>query len=84
MEEQIDGEALFRETPEGFSLRDVVVRPRRCARPSPTGFSLRDVVVRLARPDERVRWDALVEAHHYLGFKRFAGRSLRYVIEWAG
>ena len=64
MEEQIDGEALFRETPEGFSLRDVVVR--------------------LARPDERVRWDALVEAHHYLGFKRFAGRGLRYVIEWAG
>ena len=54
---EIDGEALFRETPEGFSLRDVVVR--------------------LARPDERVRWDALVEAHHYLGFKRFAGRGLR-------
>ena len=64
MEERIDGAALFRETPEGFSLRDVVVR--------------------LARPDERVRWDALVEAHHYLGFKRFAGRGLRYVIEWAG
>ena len=42
MEERIDVEALFRETPEGFSLRDVVVR--------------------LARPDERVRWDALVEA----------------------
>ncbi len=42
------------------------------------------MVVRLARPDERVRWDALVEAHHYLGFKRFAGRGLRYVIEWAG
>ena len=47
-------------------------------------FSLSEVVVRLARPDERVLWDALMDRHHYLGFKRFAGRGLRYVAEWRG
>ena len=51
---------------------------------SPDGFHLRDVSVRLARPDERRRWDALMNQHHYLGFKRFAGRGLRYVFEWRG
>ena len=40
--------------------------------------------MRLARPDERTRWDALMDQHHYLGFKRFAGRGLRYVFEWRG
>ena len=50
----------------------------------PTGFSLSEVVVRLARPDERARWDALMDRHHYLGFKRFAGRGLRYLEEWRG
>ena len=38
---------------------------------SPDGFHLRDVSVRLARPDERTRWDALMDQHHYLSFKRF-------------
>ena len=50
----------------------------------PEGFSLSEVVVRLARADERVRWDALMDRHHYLGFKRFAGRGLRYLAEWRG
>ncbi len=45
-------------------------------------FSLEEVEVRLARPDERVRWDALVRENHYLEFKRFAGRGLRYVVAW--
>ena len=49
---------------------------------APDGFSLGDVTVRLARPDERGRWDEQVDLHHYLGFKRFAGRGLRYVVEW--
>ena len=53
-------------------------------RGSPHGFHLRDVSVRLARPDERTRWDAPMNQHHYLGFKRFAGRGLRYVLEWRG
>ena len=40
------------------------------------------MTVRLARPDERSRWDEQVDRHHYLGFQRFAGRGLRYVIAW--
>ena len=51
---------------------------------TPDGFHPRDVSVRLARPDERIRWDRLMDQHHYLGFKRFAGRGLRYVFEWRG
>ena len=45
---------------------------------TPAGFSLDQVVVR-QRPDEQ-----LMDQHHYLGFKRFAGRGLRYVAEWGG
>ena len=37
---------------------------------TPDGFHPRDVSVRLARPDERIRWDRLMDQHHYLGFKR--------------
>ena len=51
---------------------------------SQDGFHLRDVSVRLARSDARTRRDALMNQHHYLGFKRFAGRGLRYVFEWRG
>ena len=51
---------------------------------SPDGFHLRDVSVRLVRPDERTHSDALMDQHHHLGFKRFAGRGLRYVFEWHG
>ena len=51
---------------------------------SPDGIHLRDVSVRLARPDERTRWDALMNQHHYLGFKRFVDCGLRYVFEWRG
>ena len=52
-------------------------------------FDRRDVVVgevevRPVRPDERRRWDALVDEHHYLGFKQFAGRGLRHVAVWRG
>ncbi len=36
----------------------------------------REATVRLARPDERGRWDEQVDRHHYLGFKRFAGRGV--------
>ena len=51
---------------------------------TPAGFRLDEVVVRVARADERVKWDALMDRHHYLGFTRFAGRGLRYVAEWRG
>ncbi len=51
---------------------------------TPDGFSLAGVTVRLAEPHERVRWGATVARHHHLGFKRFAGRGLRHVVEWRG
>ncbi len=48
-------------------------------RAPPEGFVLSEVEVRLARPEERPLWDALMDEHHYLGFRRLAGRGLRYV-----
>lgn len=51
---------------------------------APTQVNLKQVVVRLAQPHERERWDALMDQHHYLGFKQFAGRGLRYVAEHDG
>ena len=48
--------------------------------------AVREGVLRLVGADERVRWDALMDEHHYLGFKGFPGRGLRYVFvhdrEW--
>ncbi len=40
---------------------------------------VKEVTLRLIRPDERLRWDALMDQQHSLGFKQFAGRGLRYV-----
>lgn len=40
---------------------------------------LRQVMVRPIVPTERVRWDALMRAHHYLGLQALVGHSLRYV-----
>ena len=54
-----------------------------CAQ-APEGFRLADVEVRLATPVERPLWDALMDGRHYLGFRRFAGRGLRYVAVWRG
>ncbi len=51
---------------------------------TPAEFRLRDVVIRLVQPEESRRWDALVDEYHYLGFRRFAGRGLRYVFAWRG
>ena len=51
---------------------------------TPEGFDLREVDVRLARADEVCRWNRVVDRHHYLGFKQFAGRGLRYVFTWRG
>lgn len=41
-------------------------------------------MVRLIEPEERIRWDALMRAHHYLGLTALVGRSLRYVAERDG
>jgi hypothetical protein len=45
---------------------------------------LRQVAVRLLRPEERERFDALLESEHYLHSARVGGQSLRYVAEVAG
>ncbi len=50
----------------------------------PAGFHLADVEVRLVDPSERLLWDDLMDTHHYLGFRRFAGRGLRYAATWKG
>ena len=46
--------------------------------------AVKDVTVRLVCRDERQRWGALVASRHPLGFRRFAGRGLRYVAEADG
>ena len=51
---------------------------------APEGFCLSEVEVRLAKPEERPLWDALMDEHHYLGFRRLAGRGLRYVATFRG
>ena len=47
-------------------------------------FSLQDVIVRVVRSEEVLKWEALMREHHYLGFKQFAGRGMRYVAEYKG
>ena len=45
---------------------------------------LRRVSVRLLRPDERARYDQLIEERHYLHSAVVAGENLRYVAELDG
>ncbi|HHY45726.1 MAG TPA: ISAs1 family transposase [Firmicutes bacterium] len=40
---------------------------------------LASLVVRLIHPDEEPKWDELMRTHHYLGFERLVGESLKYV-----
>ena len=40
--------------------------------------------MRLVRPDEVPRWNALMRAHHFLGFRKMCGRRLRHVAVWRG
>ena len=47
-------------------------------------FELSQVRVRLICAGERVEWDTLMRAHHYLGLTALVGRSLRYVAEVDG
>ena len=61
----------------------VIVKPSTPVRDIPD-FALDEVVVRLARPDEHSEWDRLMDEFHYLGFRQFAGRGLRYIAEWRG
>ena len=50
----------------------------------PADFRLDEVKVRLVRDRETQCWNRLMDEHHYLGFKRFVGQHLRYVMEWRG
>jgi len=43
-----------------------------------------EVSVRLAGTGEFAKWDRLMRRHHRLGFRRFAGRGLRYICEGRG
>ncbi len=40
---------------------------------------LSSLVVRPIRPEEEETWDQLMSRHHYLGFNRLVGESLKYV-----
>ena len=50
----------------------------------PSQVVVSEVEVRLVRAEERRRWDELMNRHHYLGFRQFAGRGLRHVAVWRG
>ena len=51
---------------------------------APESDYLRQVTVRLMGPEERERFDALLESEHYLHSARVGGPSLRYVAEVQG
>jgi len=64
-------------------------RPRSRITAAMEPLDLTRVIVRPIRADARGDWDALMRAHHDLGFDRTAGRALRQVAEidgrwWAG
>ncbi len=44
----------------------------------------REVRVRPTTPQERPIWDALMDHHHYLGFRRLPGRGLRSIATFRG
>jgi hypothetical protein len=52
--------------------------------PALEGDYLRKVSIRLIRPEERERFDALLEERHYLHSARVGGPSLRYIAEVDG
>ena len=51
---------------------------------TPEAEFLRKVEIRLLAPEERERFDGLLEQEHYLGSARVGGQSLRYVAEVEG
>jgi hypothetical protein len=48
----------------------------------PESEVLRRITVRLVLPEERERFDLLLEKEHYLHSARLGGQALRYVAEW--
>ena len=47
--------------------------------PSSRPLDLQSITVRPISPDETCRWNALMQEHHYLGFSRLVGETLKYV-----
>lgn len=44
-----------------------------------SNVSLKTMLVRPIKDDEREQWDYLMDQHHYLGFNRLVGESIRYI-----
>ena len=42
------------------------------------------LIVRPINANERELWDELMNKHHYLGFRKLVGESLRYVVLFQG
>ena len=59
-------------------------RERICSGMPEEGRMLSEVSVRLIGESERERYDALIEAEHYLRHARTVGAVLRYVAEYQG
>jgi hypothetical protein len=57
---------------------------KQATKAAPESDYLRQVTVRLMGPEERERFDALLESEHYLHSARVGGPSLRYVAEVQG
>jgi len=49
---------------------------------NPLAFRIAEMPIRLARPDQRVRRDEILDLHRFAVFNRLAGRGLRHVFEW--
>lgn len=45
---------------------------------------LNQLQVRLIKPDDEHEWDVLMSRHHYLGFRRLVGETLKYIAEING
>ncbi len=41
--------------------------------------NLKDLIVRPITPEEEMDWNSAMDRHHYLGFRRLTGRSLKYL-----
>lgn len=66
----------------GGMHRRIVPKPLQVA--TPAGPSLADAAARRDAPHEHAARDAIVQEHRHLGFKRFARRSRRRVVDWKG
>ncbi len=47
----------------------------------PAQTELKSLVVRPIQPKEEPQWNQLMATHHYLGFRKLVGESIKYVAE---